>query len=145
MSTLECIDPSKPGNNTGRARFVCGKLMHAELWTHQRVPDVLPTDNAIIELPQIYPGPRDEDPNDLIQVARCVGQWECELRRAGATVRLVHPREWKGSVPKTVHNARVLAALTDAERARLPKLPASKLHNVLDAVGLGLWLLKRIR
>lgn len=143
---LLAVDPSKPGNNTGVAQFVAGTLTGAWLWTeatapvhpaHPWQPNIL-----LIELPQIYPGARDEDPNDLIQVARAVGQWE-QAFGYGAELVHVYPRQWKGQVPKKIHVARTLAKLTDAERALLPALPASKLHNVVDAAGLGLWLLGR--
>jgi hypothetical protein len=98
----------------------------------------------LIELPCVYPGARQEDPNDLIQVARAVGQWE----QACSFHELHHrfPRQWKGTTPKDIHNRRVLAALTDGEREILERLelPKTKIHNVIDAIGMGLWVYGRI-
>lgn len=139
---LDAVDPSKPGNNTGLARFYGGVLKSAYLWEKPFAPDRIVPHVLLIELPFVYPGARDEDPNDLIQVARAVGQWEQSTAGCGRIVH-VYPRTWKGQVPKKIHTARTLAKLTSSERGVLPELPASKLHNVLDAVGLGLWLLGR--
>jgi hypothetical protein len=55
------------------------------------------------------------------------------------------PSAWKGQVPKSVHHARILAALSYEEQSRIPKLPTSKLHNVLDAVALGLFHVGRVK
>jgi len=51
------------------------------------------------------------------------------------------PREWKGNVPKEIHNDRVLSKLSSKERFSLSQLgvPRGKLHNVIDAVGLAKW------
>ena len=51
---------------------------------------------------------------------------------------LVHPRVWKGQRPKDVDNRWTLSQL-DADELAV----AGKNHNVLDAIGLGLWRLKR--
>lgn len=142
-----CVDPSKPGNNTGVVWFVNGYLSKADLNTRSvayspYVPSVL-----LVEFPQYYHENQEEDPNDLLQVARCVGQWEewaAAIDPPGCLVVRVHPREWKGQTPKKIHNARVLERLIPNELATIPKLPESKLHNVLDAIGLGLWALDRM-
>jgi hypothetical protein len=52
----------------------------------------------------------------------------------------VKPQEWKGSVPKDVHNRRVLSKLPDSEVAHLMACaPRSKVHNAIDAVGIYMW------
>lgn len=139
-----CIDPSKPGNNTGVAHFLKRELKLCELWTWARAGRET-CDVLVIELPQVYPGARDEDPNDLIQVARSVGMWEQAVQCEEC--HLVHPRKWKGTVAKEIHNRRTLAKLEPSELALLDalKLPASKKHNVIDAIALGLWALGRMR
>ena len=61
----------------------------------------------------------------------------------------VKPHQWKGTVPKNVHNARVLAALDTGsgrevfERVRA-SVPSSLLHNVIDAIGLGAWASRKV-
>jgi hypothetical protein len=96
----------------------------------------------VLELPQIYPGPQKADPNDQITLAINHGRW---LQRVwGHDIRTPHPKEWKGSVPKNIHQPRILAALTPEERALIPDLPKTKLHNAIDAVGLFLWACGRM-
>lgn len=104
----------------------------------------------VIEEPRIYPGGRTRDPNALIKVAIDVGRWLGHLDAvvpATAPRTLVAPREWKGQVPKEIHNARTLAKLLEYERLVLDRvlspLAPSKRHNVIDAVGLGLWAVGR--
>lgn len=100
---------------------------------------------AMIEVPRVYPKGHTPNPNDLIPVAVVAGMFGRVLAGKGARVRFVAPKTWKGSVPKEVHNRRVTKKLTDAELRVLDKcgLPASLRHNVVDAVGIGLWTLRR--
>lgn len=141
---LLCIDPSKPGNNTGVAVFESRVLVQCALWG-EKLAAAERCEVLVIELPQVYPGAREEDPNDLIQVARSVGMWEQATECN--EVYLVHPRKWKGTVAKEIHNRRTLAKLEPRERALLEALylPASKRHNVIDAIALGLWATGRMR
>lgn len=99
----------------------------------------------VIEWPQIYTRTKSKgDPNDLLPVAAVAG---AIISSVGAlTVRMPKPSDWKGQVPKDVHNARVLKRLTPGERARFDaaRLPKSLANNAIDAVGLGLWALGRM-
>ncbi len=57
----------------------------------------------------------------------------------------VLPREWKPNLPKEVHQPRILATLTPAERRLVDALrPKSLVHNAIDAVGIGLNRLGRL-
>lgn len=55
----------------------------------------------------------------------------------------VFPSEWKGNVPKELHNQRVLSGLTEKELARFMAsgYSADTSHNVIDAIGLAKWRL----
>ena len=96
-----------------------------------------------IERPQIYPHSKG-DPNDLIDIAIFCGEAAYAFR--AYEVEFVLPHAWKGSVPKKVMTDRILNRLTAVERQIVEACgcPKSKIHNVLDAVGLGLWRLKRL-
>lgn len=140
-----------PGKRSGWAIFVDAALVEAGVWSEVDMLEAgtpiveLGPAVAVIELPVIYPLGRGEgDPNDLIDLAVLVGDLRGFYRRAGLDVVLVKPRTWKGTTPKPIHNERVLRALTPAERALLPRRPRAKGfdHNMLDAIGLGLWQLK---
>ena len=54
---------------------------------------------------------------------------------------LVPPAQWKGQLPKNVCNQRTLSKLTEDElhQVDVAPCPASLRHNLIDAVGIGLW------
>lgn len=138
-----------PGATTGWAYFhPTGKLSCAGYEKHKLFLGYCFDDEdleLVVEIPRVYPYGGKGDPNDLIDLAVKAG----EIRGRFSWQRSIeaHPATWKGSVPKDVHHRRVLAALSAEEVALLPKTPRSKKydHNMLDAVGLGLWHLGRLR
>ena len=118
-------------------------------------PEEAGFDRVVIE-GQHYNAQRDADPNDLIHLAQVAGaaggvatQWEI--------LPLVpRPQEWKGSVPKPIHQARILARLgLDYKKVKTHAYPIDKLQmtgisgahgmrskdwkHVVDAMGLALW------
>jgi hypothetical protein len=150
LEKLISIDPGT--EQAGFARFVAGELVQAELIREKgstkeqrawRVAAQLgalcpPGEALVIEHPQIYvrsPG----DPDDLLALALVVGG-VLTLHGGG---ELVRPRTWKGQVPKKIMVNRILKHLNEEERALCAKIKDN--HNVLDAVGVGLWKLKRLR
>lgn len=145
MGRLISIDPGK--DYFAWATFMHGKLAHcsrgglellAGLQPHGQVARVL------VELPQVYQQRHWKgDPNDLIQVATTVGR----IMQLCPGAEQVLPRTWKGTVPKKVMTERIYSKLTTAERSVVDncRVHKSKLHDVLDAVGLGLWACKRLR
>lgn len=100
-------------------------------------------ERVVVELPQIYPrghhlSPKaGTDPNDLLHLAAVVGALGAIFSSVSDVV-FVLPFEWKGQVPKKIHHERALSKLSPNELLLVPKLPASKLHNVLDGIALGL-------
>lgn len=131
--------------NMGWALFVDAKLLEAGLvGSGKRLPNV--NAKVIIEAPRWYPREYKIDTNDLLDLSILVGEIKGMYEERGCLVLLVWPRSWKGTVPKKIHNERVLAALTEEEVALLPLRPRAKDHdhNVLDAVGIGLWKLGRM-
>lgn len=157
---LVAIDPGLRG--TGVAVFEDGLLVEA---AYPRNPELilrgpaawlamaravldslthpLPCD-LVIEVPQVYVAGRGKgDPDDLLELAGVDGAITALL--GPTTTRSPKPREWKGQVPKEIHHARALRKLSPPETVVLEqtKVPPSLRHNVLDAVALGLWALKR--
>ena len=147
MTTLVAIDPGKV--NMGWAQYRDGVLVacglthahspvaHARALAHLEGPDVLVLEQM---------APRDL-PNaaDLIAVAHS-GAYVAGVLRP-AVLFWPTALEWKGSVPKRIHHDRIAAKLSPDERAVVAEAAvrhaASLLHNVWDAVGLGLWGLRR--
>lgn len=128
------------GDPPALALACCGFMSIADLPDCWWRPDEL-----VVEVPQIYPQRAWKgDPNDLVNVALAagivIGRVRCKK------VLTPRPHQWKGNVPKAIHHKRVIACLSVEERVVLNAayIPASKKHNCIDAVGLGLWALKRL-
>ena len=161
------IDPGF--RHCGVSCFQGNTLKHATLVETQSKSDVDPADqfskmgsavadyveslgignsfDVAIEYPQQYQ--RTPSPRESVQ--RLVGVIGAILaalqsRTGGLSVRVTSytPQAWKGQVPKEIMNQRVLGRLIESELSSLPAYPKSKMHNVLDAIGIGLKHLKRL-
>jgi hypothetical protein len=125
-----------PGTHTGWAAFYGARLVECGLGD----PPVERSAHMIIEVPQVYPQ-HPVPPNDLILLAFTAGRY---AGRAKGVVTIVFPHAWKGNLPKDVCAARVRAKLSLDEQKIVDKCGAAKsyMHNVMDAVGIGLYFLQ---
>jgi hypothetical protein len=147
-----------PGENTGWALFdwpatqrpaclvACG-IGHPPFGVAKKV---------FIEMPQFYPRGHKR-PNDLIKLAftagRLVGASGVAEMGYGYEATYFLPHEWKGNIPKETCNNRArmrlqpdeLAVLAACENVILAYGGGGKsvLHNVLDAIGIGLFAVGR--
>jgi hypothetical protein len=141
---LITIDPGRITGwsiwNASGVLLAAGTASLDELFKPGRLPAPVAGTLVLIEMPRAYGGRTKGDPDDLLDLAMIVGEIKRHYQAAGCTVELVWPRTWKGTVPKPIHNARVLNALNDQELRLLPRI---RNHNMVDAVGLGLWKLRR--
>jgi len=133
-----------PGNRTGWAYFHANKLracgwIRPNRWV-DLVERALSREHIVIEEPTLYPHSKAR-PASVMALQLKVGELKGRFEANGCTVELVQPRTWKGQVPKAIHNRRALAALTPDEFALADGQP----HDVIDAIGLGLWKLGRIK
>jgi hypothetical protein len=102
---------------------------------------------VVAEWPRVFGRNKSKgDPNDLLPLAGCSAAATARLRPDEAVA--VRPDEWKGQAPTdTVVRARVAARLFPVEAlvlGRAEALAGKTLgHNVLDAVGIGLWAVGR--
>lgn len=111
--------------------------VQAEL--HERLGSPL---DLVVEIPQVYPGVRNEDPNDLIDLAGVLGAIIGALGNVSVEWS-PKPREWKGQLPKKVTKQRVDAKLVASEKASILWPIQSLAHNVYDAIHLGIVYLER--
>lgn len=153
---LLCIDP---GANAGWAYFVgpdlqacglskaSGKTVHARVVQHMgNLVDWYVAADCVLVERGVYQGRsggksgRNMTPSQLADFNCMAGQL------AGWKGQLVTARQWKGMVPKEIHQPRVLAGLTAAERQVLvaARVAPSLENNVVDAIGLGLAWLGRV-
>ncbi len=135
-----------PGADTGWALFDSARRLQAcGLGTPEpQLPGAL--EEVIIECPRLRPR-GEKNPNAILLVARNAGEWAG--RYADSPVRYVTPNDWKGNTPKNVSHCRlwskldvkeqrVVDAAFKAHKGRAGMAP-SKRHNVLDAIGIGLF------
>lgn len=100
-------------------------------------------DLYIVELPRIYPFRKQRgDQNDIVDLAYLAGA----LDNLGCDGELVPPRNWKGTMDPDAMTRWILTRLDDQEKAVIDSImPAGKRHNAIDAAGLGLHKLGRLK
>lgn len=154
--SLLAVDPSLRG--LGWAFFERGMLTHcgvvegdsnkttieAVRGIHKEVEELAAAPaEVVLEFPRIYPKGRGQtdhvDPNDLLWVAAVAGA----VSTLGPS-RIYYPSDWKGQSKKEKTLRLVLQACTPAERAVIEQVKGWKRHNAVDAVGIGMYHLKRI-
>lgn len=145
-----------PGRATGWAVFFDGELVDCGLI---KIEPHLPVDlsgpcNASVIVPKVWieepvfrQANNKVDVQDLMRLDRKVGRIAERCLVLGFKADTVTPSDWKGSVPKNIHNTRTLAQLTPEEMHRFKTytkgVAAGELNNVIDGVGLGLWAAKK--
>jgi len=129
------IDPGKHGCAYAIGRQ--GQIIDVDYGTDNGIWKEIVIDVLYFELPQIYPGVRNEDPNDLIQVTywgtRFLNQFDARK------IIEIHPREWKGSIKKETMLRRIEEKVLTPEELHLVNLlnlPKETRHNALDACGI---------
>lgn len=142
-----------PGVDTGWAEFaLTGELRKCGLG-HPRSGEWL--ERIVVESPKLRPY-GEKNPNAILTLARTAGYLAgraVEAACASVQVEYLTPNDWKGSTPKDISHARIWARLTDAEKEIADSyfrsapgrngLAPSKRHNVLDAIGIGLFAVGR--
>lgn len=146
-----------PGNITGWALYRRNILVEADLidYKHSGTTNKFHffyhkclLNKMIIEFPRIY----DRrnwlgDPNDLLEVACCAGHFLEQSKKYGSPCERISPQQWKGQRPKSADhkytkrllNEEELKIVTELEK----KYAKDKVHNVLDAIGIGLYAVGR--
>ena len=105
--------------------------------TAQGMPFEWDLDGVVIELPQIYTHRGSKgDPNDLIPLAFEAGKVAYRYKRIPVVTRL--PAEWKGQVPKTIMQNRLLEQMPDLEQL-LSVYTKEQRHNVYDGLMLAMY------
>jgi hypothetical protein len=149
VSRVVYIDP---GVHRCAVALFEGGALRAVYWRPTTAPACVfnAVARAVVELPKVRPGSRVRT-DDLIALAAAGGRVAGNL-----PVMYISPESWKGQVPCTctaknrpedcTHHRRMAAALTPAERKIVDECGVikSKLHNVYDAVTMGLKLEGRL-
>jgi len=151
MAPTERLIAIDPGRDMGIALFQNDFLVQAGLLQAPnlrmmtkglfRLCDEFQPTRGIIEIPRIYPYRRQPgDPNHLITLSLRAGIAIAAISPF-TEAKTIHPQKWKGQRPKSADNRYVLSILNSEELGVVQKcgVPSSKQHNVLDAIGIGLW------
>lgn len=141
-SRLVAVDS---GASSGFACFLGGELIVAALVSIDTIHDGLfcSADECLVEIPDRV----KVNPKSIIKLAINAGRWiERFGLRTRAEIRAVEASAWKASTDPDILARRIIACLTPEEMARVPRTRAAigYDHNVLDAIGLGLWRLGRM-
>lgn len=94
----------------------------------------------------VYPGAKGlkTNPNDLLDLAMCAGAFYGALCvDMHANLIIFEPTTWKAQVPKDITRKRIEMLLGSTEKAVIKK--GGEMHNVYDAIGIGLFALGRAR
>lgn len=139
------IDPGKHAN--AYAYFFEGELQSVLKEEHKNLHAKLsPADSTldvvVIEKPQAYAGHTAKN-NAIIDVAIGAGFALGVFFTKCYNYQLVLPREWKGQVPKAIHQKRIMAKLSQEELALLEGFNKGELKDIIDAIGIGLWWLEQ--
>jgi hypothetical protein len=105
-----------------------------------RIAPPYPRD-AVLVIEKQFIAPGRSVSNDILDLAWAAG--ECSMHFD--TVEKYSAIRWKGNVDKAVHQAWVDAELSDQERFVLRGLGKVALKEALDAVGIGLYRLRRMK
>jgi hypothetical protein len=84
---------------------------------------------------------RKSKPEDLINLAWVAGAAAMMATLHCDTLLMPQAQEWKGSVPKPIHQARILAKLNSLTSLKedFPHVKESQWVHALDAIGMALW------
>lgn len=103
-------------------------------------------DSIVVEWMQIYPGRRKKvDPNTSLLPLVGVVAAVSALLPAAAQRTSYQPRAWKGTQDGDACTRRIERHMTEAEKGVIRDCPAGLRHNVIDAVGIGLFHLGRLK
>ncbi|KKM06417.1 hypothetical protein LCGC14_1744230 [marine sediment metagenome] len=95
-------------------------------------------DLVVIEWQAIRPS--DPRPNDILELCSVAGVALGLCARKGILVERPLPVAWKGSVPKKIHQPKILtAAGLSVDSVPFEGIPRGKLNHVIDALGLAIW------
>jgi len=153
VSDLLAVDPGSTA--LGWAMFRDGALYTCSLLRAKRMEEMLLkirerswpyVSELVVERPQIYKAIDSKaDPNRVTQLSIIAGAAIGSIEHS--KFFLPYPAEWKGQIPKDIHHKRLRKHLSEPELEVLDcdlfQHPKSLRHNILDAVGLGIWRLSR--
>ena len=92
-----------------------------------------------IEWQAIRPG--DPRPNDILNLAAVAGMLLGMVLCHWPAAKILRPFpvQWKGSIPKEIHQERILKGLDGVPRLNLLSVPKVVRGHIIDGLGLSIW------
>lgn len=141
------LETADPGNCTGWAEFWRGQLKACAVWDldAQQFPFlIVPEAHWVIEEQQIHKD--TPNPQSIIKLAHTAGR--IADRVGWKTVEWVYPTTWKRNADPDLMCEWIIKALSPVERlvyfAAADRVAEGVRHNIIDAIGIGLWKLRRL-
>lgn len=144
---LVAIDPGK--HECGVAVFKDdGDLVKAFLLPREMRLDLecLTVRAVVLEVMRVYPDRQGKKvpPNDLIDVATAGAVLAGRCASYYTEVIGVYPRDWKGTMDGDAMTRRIAAYVASEKWDDRISYAGAKTHNILDAIGIGLWYFRKI-
>lgn len=151
---LICFDP---GSDCGYSVFIkeilvaCGYGKHAKFLSEPVWEGDLKGGVFLVERPKSYPGKRRlVNPNSLMQTEFRAAELTQLYRMQGMVCEEVSPPSvWKGNLEHDLVEERMFECLLPEERSLIYQAKSARSkkldHNMVDAVSIGLWRLRRWR
>jgi len=95
--------------------------------------------HVVVEVPDRHWKGRQ---SDVYMTAFMSGVWGLKVASEEGVITPVSTSAWKGNIKKGDHHPQIEEALSSRERALLPVVKSVRGH-VLDAVGIGLWWIRK--
>lgn len=146
VSAAYCKSPLKTGNQAAECRAVAMAVCQ---WVDEAGYSDEHITQIAVEWPRMLPpGQQRGDQNDLPALAAV--STAVTIAFPAVEVKSLYPRDWKGTVAPDVMTMRISNRLSEHEatrvqwhgKARDPR--CGVMHNVFDAIGIGLWVLGRL-
>ena len=121
------------------------------IWALQDLPNQVPCGKEfllVVEGQQAYQGRGRADPNSLIMIAQVTGAVAGILRPFAGSLVIPRPCDWKKSVPKPIHQARILSRIgweyTKTSTGSYPTnapfdFKVGEWLHLVDSIGLAAW------
>lgn len=157
MTLLVTFDP---GTTTGWAVFrhrkliACGYASKVKIWKEPVWKYVKRGSLVVVEFPIYYGSAKERNPEAIVRNSAMAGEILGYCRAKGAKCeKLSPPRKWKGTIPKPrrgetyIIEQRLFLALSTEECQLIKQTKSARAtrldHNMIDAVGIGRWRLRR--
>lgn len=100
---------------------------------------------CVIEWQRLRPH-GEKNPNSIVDLngiaGMAAGVWSCN---SGAPLFTPIPVQWKGTVPKPIHQKRIMSKVEISPASGFASLNKTARGHIIDAIGLALWGYERIK